>query len=173
MKQYEQTYKRFKFIGPVTMDFDSKLSFGHCVVDELCNLDMARLYKSGIKQLGIIFNLDKHNQSGSHWVALFCCLDRCGVYYWDSYGMEPSPEVLELMNRLKAKCESMGYKIEPKINKIRHQYKNSECGVYCLHFIIQLLKGKSFDHITKNIISDDQMLEYRNILYNKLPETPK
>jgi hypothetical protein len=173
MKQYEQTYKRFKFIGPVPMDFDSKLSFGHCVVDELCNLDMARLYKSGIKQLGIIFNLDKHNQSGSHWVALFCCLDRCGVYYWDSYGMEPSPEVLELMNRLKAKCESMGYKIEPKINKIRHQYKNSECGVYCLHFIIQLLKGKSFDHITKNIISDDQMLEYRNILYNKLPETPK
>ena len=27
--------------------------------------------KQGINKIGVIFNLDKHTQPGSHWVALF------------------------------------------------------------------------------------------------------
>jgi hypothetical protein len=169
MQQYERAYDQFRFIGPVPMDFDKKMGFGNCVVDELCNLNMSKLYSSGIRQIGIIFNLDPHDKPGSHWVAMHCCMNRCGIHYWDSYGMEPTTEVTHLMTRMKEHCEAMGKKMEIKINNIRHQYKNSECGVYSLHFIIQLLKGRTFESIINNVIKDDEMLEYRNVLYNKLP----
>lgn len=168
MQQYERAYNQFRFIGPVPMDFDKKMGFGHCVVDELCNINVQRLHSSGIRQIGVIFNLDPHDKPGSHWVAMFCCMNRCGIHYWDSYGMEPTNEVTRLMTRMKEHCESMGKTMEIKINNIRHQYKNSECGVYCLHFIIQLLKGRSFESIINNVIRDDEMLEYRKALYNKL-----
>lgn len=170
MNQYEKKYSDFEFIGPVPIDFDSKLRFGSCVVNELCNINLSKMASSGIKKIGIIFNLDKHNESGSHWIAMYCCLNRCGIYYWDSYGMEPPKEVLVLMKRLQTQATNkMNLPLEIKINDVRHQYKGSECGVYCLHFIIQLLNGKSFEWITKNnIIPDDQMVKYRSTIYNKL-----
>jgi len=169
MEQYEKKHVDFKFIGAVPIDFDSKLKFGNCVVDELCNINLETLASTGIKKIGIIFNLDKHNQGGSHWIAMYCCLNRCGIYYWDSYGMKPPKEVSVLMERLKSQAsKKLNLSMEIKINNIRHQYKGSECGVYCLHFIIQLLQGKSFEWITKyHVIPDDQMLKYRNIIYNK------
>ena len=172
MQQYERAYHQFRFIGPVPMDFDKKMGFGHCVVDELCNINVRKLHSSGIRQIGVIFNLDSHDKPGSHWVAMFCCMNQCGIYYWDSYGMEPTNEVTKLMTRMKEHCDIMGKNMDIKINNIRHQYKNSECGVYSLHFIIQLLKGRSFESIVNNIIRDEEMLEYRNALYNKLnPKT--
>ena len=30
-------------------------------------------------------------------------------------------------------------------NKVLHQFKESECGVYSLHFIENMLEGKKFD----------------------------
>jgi len=50
-------------------------------------------------------------------------------------------------------------------NDIRHQYKNSECGVYSMYFIIQFLLGKKFKDIIENIIFDDEMNNNRNIYY--------
>ena len=40
-------------------------------------------------------------------------------------------------------------------NHNRHQYKNSECGVYSLNFILRLLNGESFKNITENGLLDD------------------
>ena len=53
------------------------------------------------------------------------------------------------------------------VNNIRHQFKNSECGVYSMHFIINLLEGKTFEDVTKNIIKDDDMLKNRDLYYVK------
>ena len=39
---------------------------------------------SKIFQIGIVFNLDKHDQEGSHWVSMFIDLKRDGIYYFDS-----------------------------------------------------------------------------------------
>ena len=44
-----------------------------------------------------------------------------------------------------------------KVNKVQHQYKNTECGVYCIYFLTSLLDGKTFEYIMRNIINDDQM----------------
>ena len=44
-----------------------------------------------------------------------------------------------------------------RFNKIQHQFKNTECGVYSINFIIRLLGGETFDDIVNNITNDDKM----------------
>ena len=167
MDQYEITYPEFKFIGPVPMDFDTKLGFGQCVVDELCKVKLDNLIKNGDTKLGVIFNLDKHTESGSHWVAMYCDVKKGYVGYWDSYGVKPDKEVVVLMDKLKTQAKNLGHTLDIKINKTRHQYKNSECGVYCIYFITSLLEGKNFEEVVEKIISDDDMNYKRNEFYNK------
>ena len=48
---------------------------------------------------------------------------------------------------------------------MQHQYGNSECGVYSINFILRLLKGKSFEDITKKLIPDKMMTDYRSFLF--------
>ena len=87
MKQYEKTYKNFKFIGPSPIDFDKRVKRGElpwakpgnatdkvCVWEELCHLNLAKLIKRGITQLGMVFNLDSYDEPGSHWVSLYISL---------------------------------------------------------------------------------------------------
>tara|TARA_B100000963_G_scaffold222068_1_gene193575 strand:+ start:698 stop:1789 length:1092 start_codon:yes stop_codon:yes gene_type:complete len=50
-------------------------------------------------------------------------------------------------------------------NTNRFQYKNSECGVYSMHFIEEFLNGKSFEEITNNIFNDDEINKKRNFYY--------
>jgi len=71
MKQYEDADPSFEFIGPVPIDFDKELSFGKCVVDELCKLDLNAVNLTKKKKIGIVFNLDPHDKPGSHWVCAF------------------------------------------------------------------------------------------------------
>jgi len=171
MNQYEVKYPDFEFIGPVPMDFDTKMGFGQCVIDELCKISLKSLMDKGKKQIGVVFNLDKHNQPGSHWVAMHCNLNnpQSGeICYWDSYGIKPNPEVVVLMNRLKTQGGELGYHMKMKINNIRHQYKNSECGVYCIYFLTSLLEGKTFEEIIRNIVSDDKMNAKRNDFFAKV-----
>ena len=136
------------------------------MVDELCKINLKNLNTDGINKLGVIFNLDKHTQSGSHWVAMFCSIPKKEIYYWDSYGMKPPKEVTTLMNRLKKQGNKMDLNMKIKINNHRHQFKGSECGVYCINFIVNLLEGKTFNYITKKIINDDKMWSKRKTFFN-------
>jgi hypothetical protein len=55
--------------------------------------------------------------------------------------------------------------------KVRHQYGKSECGMYCLYFIITLLEetNKPEKFLNKKIrIPDKEMEKYRDIYFNKL-----
>ena len=166
MKQYERLHKDFKFIGPVPIDFDFEYSVGSCIVDELCKINISELEQRKIKKIGIIFNLDKHNQSGSHWVAMYIDLNIDEIYYFDSYGQEPPEEVKNLAERLQKQGSDSNKHIKFKINDTRHQFKNSECGVYCMYFITELIKGRSFGDVTQNIILDDEMNEKRGYFYS-------
>lgn len=175
MNQYEIKYPNFEFIGPVPMDFDTKIGFGQCVIDELCKINLSDLMKKGKSKIGVVFNLDKHTQSGSHWVAMYGDFkDKNSengigqICYWDSYGMKPNKEVVVLMERLKKQASELENNVDIKINNVRHQYKNSECGVYCIYFLTSLLDGeKSFENIIQNIVSDDDMNAKRNDYFNK------
>ena len=52
-----------------------------------------------------------------------------------------------------------------KVNHVRHQYKNSECGIYSINFIVKLLEGMSYDDYINNVIKDDIMENNRKIYY--------
>ena len=52
-------------------------------------------------------------------------------------------------------------------NTRRHQFSNSECGMYCLYFIIRMLKGDSFSKFTSKKIPDKFMMKLRKIYFNQ------
>jgi hypothetical protein len=163
MKQYEEAIPDFEFIGPVPIDFDSKpknANWGQCIVDELCKLDIERLKRSGKYKIGIIFNLDKHDEPGSHWVCSYIDINNSSAYYFDSYGYKPPKEIVKLLERLKSQGITNIY-----YNDIRHQRKGSECGMYCLCCIICLLRGKSFYEICTNVIDDDTINAFRDVIF--------
>ena len=165
MEQYEIKHPDFYFIGPVPIDFDKEYALGKCIDDELCKISLREMIKDKIKKLGIIFNLDPHDKPGSHWVALYFDLKKMEIYYFDSYGIYPPTEVENLMFRLKEQGKDIKKKINLYYNDIRHQYKNSECGVYSMNFIIEFLDGNSFKKIIENIKNDDLMTKKRSEYY--------
>ena len=130
LNQYEDMVEDFLFIGPVPLDFDKTYGPGLCIVDELCKLKLKDLIKEKIFKLGVVFNLDPHDKPGSHWVALYADLNKNEIYYFDSYGLEPPNEIEILMNRMKEQGKELSKNIDLYYNDIRHQFKNSECGVY-------------------------------------------
>ena len=83
MKQYEYLHKDFKFLGAVPIDFED-INYIN-----LKYINLENLYNEKPK-LGLIINLDRHDQSGSHWVSLYINLKTFEIYFSDSGGNEPS-----------------------------------------------------------------------------------
>jgi len=168
MKQYEKTYKNFEFMGPSPIDFDTHKLYGECVWEELCKISLKELKSKGKDKIGIIFNTDKHTEPGSHWVAMFIDCKKKSIYYFDSYADDAPKEIKVLGKRLQKQSEEFGKRYKYIENKKRHQWSNSECGMYCLFFIIELLKGRSFNKIESKRIDDKFMKKLRNIYFNKI-----
>lgn len=163
MQQYEKIHSDFKFLGAVPMDFDNLPPLG------IKNLNFKELYDKGIKKLGIIFNLDEHWQNGSHWVAAFANLEKGETYYSDSYGIAPEPPIRALLRRIGKFCETeLGKKASAIHNKTRHQYGDSECGMYSLNFVISLLEGTKFEELSNDKIPDDKVNKLRPIFFNNV-----
>jgi hypothetical protein len=156
MGQYENVYKEFKFLGAVPMDFDELPNIG------IKNLNFDELDKNGIYKLGVVFNLDEHYKSGSHWVGLFADLKNGIVRYLDSYGIKPDERVVTFVNRMLKYMRKKNINATYEFNKIRHQFKGSECGVYSINFIIRMLRGDTFEEICNEKTSDDKINRCRN-----------
>jgi len=100
MLQYEDKYTNFKFIGPTPIDFDKRFTKHMCVNNELCNFSLKSLLKKGKTKIGIVFNLDPHNMSGSHWVSMYIDVYTGGIYFFCSYGVKPNNNIQILMKRI-------------------------------------------------------------------------
>jgi hypothetical protein len=164
MDQYQHKYKNFKFMGAIPIDFDDLPALG------IKNINFKNLIDEGKHKLGFVFNLDEHYKSGSHWVALYTDLKKNQIYYYDSYGIEPEKRIRTLMRRIGDFCKNYnGSKIndlDARHNKIRHQFENSECGVYSINFILRLLDGDTFEQITEDKTHDKKINLCRNIYFN-------
>lgn len=164
MAQYEDFYEDYAWLGSTPIDF--KVWKG----SRLAELKMGDLYKNGKRRYGLIINLDKHNQSGSHWVAVYINLCDCdkpySVEYYDSVGKPPKKEILTYMNEVRLNAfMNLGLNTVLRINKLQAQYKDTECGVYATHFIVSRLQGTSFDDYAKLKISDDTMNSFRKLFF--------
>lgn len=173
MSQYEKKYKNFKFLGVLPIDFAHNTGFGTCISQNMCDLNIKELVNNKIYKLGNIFNLDKHYQNGSHWVSLFINLNpkskNYGCYYYDSNGRNAPLEVKKFVSKVISDNSKLTNK-ELKFyeNNIKHQFKNSECGIFSLYFIDQSLKNVNFNQfINKKNLHDDNMFKLRTKFFNK------
>ena len=162
LKQYEKVYKDFEFYGPVPVDFAT-------IVTDLNDLDLKDAYNNKNKsKFGIIYNLDEHYKSGSHWVSSYLDLNKNEFSYFDSYATNPPKRIFSFMKKVKEYCKKIFNKnIELKINKKRFQYANSECGVYSIFYILEHLQGKSFEQITNRPVNDETVNQNRLKYYTR------
>tara|TARA_B100000519_G_C14237772_1_gene435635 strand:+ start:607 stop:1572 length:966 start_codon:yes stop_codon:yes gene_type:complete len=174
MKQYEKKYSNFQFIGPSPINWDTKED-KKCILEELCNFNLINYLKKRHTKIGIIFNLDPHYKSGSHWVMLFinCKLTTekpdGEIYYFDSYGnnSEKVPaSILRFVKKVQEQAIKLNKQYTFDYNTKRHQYGHSECGMYCLYMIIQLLKNKKFKELNSKRITDEGVWNCRKKYFN-------
>ena len=170
MKQYEKFYNNFVFIGPSPIDFNKRIYQDKCVWNDLCNFNLKDYINNGKKYIGIIFNTDPHNKSGSHWISLYINLEKKYIFFFDSNGDNVPKEIVELINRIKTQGKEINIELEYDNNEgIEHQLKNTECGIYSIYFITSLLTGiRSPLYFKKNIIRDPVMEKYRKIFFNDI-----
>lgn len=162
MEQYEKKHREFKFFGAVPSDCPSGI---HC---SLSNLDFNKFVKNKYHILGIIYNLDTHNQSGSHWIANVIDLKKNHLGYYDSTANKPNTHINKFIKSSLQKLEKL-HKKKPQYycNPKCHQFGGSECGMFSMNFLIHYLKGHSCEDIFKMKFNDKQMNELRNVLYIK------
>jgi len=165
MKQYEEAYPEFIFLGPYPIDFAAPDPYTHekkCLVDEMCKLNLDREEVKGKKSIGIVFNLDRHDSDGSHWVAAYIDIVKNKCYYFDSYGMKPPNQIYRFMQWLTIQEPTM----ELARNGARFQRSNSECGMFCMYFLATMLMGGSFAPFCKGRPPDALMFKMRKWMYS-------
>lgn len=122
--------------------------------------------EEGKTKIGMVINTDEHYKSGQHWTMVYCDLIQGKCYFIDSYGVDPDPRITKFMKRVaKFIKNDLGKKPILDYNRTRHQYKNSDCGVYSISFLLRLLKGETFEDISKKQISDDEVNICRNVYF--------
>jgi hypothetical protein len=180
MIQYADTQKyKYAFLGVFPIDFAVMSSKGSCIYSSFCIIDLKKYTKKGVKFIGLITNLDKHDQSGSHWTSTFIVIDpklqTYGAYYYDSTG-SPIPSYLQsFLTSVKDQCDKNNPHKPFKVfqNRKQHQKKNTECGVFSMIYQLRWLNkhivknnNTSFQEIIANpYIDDDNMLQIRNCLF--------
>lgn len=168
MSQWEKADPRFKFLGPSPINYDTHQVFGECVWEDICKFDIKNMIKKNKTKIGLIFNLDEHTEPGSHWVAMYIDLNNKDIYFFDSYGDDIPDGLEKFTNMVKQQASKLNLEYEIKINKKRHQYSNSECGMYSLYFIIQLINGTPFETFQKQKVPDSKMIKLRKEYFNSL-----
>ena len=170
MKQYEKAYKCFEFLGPSPIDFDTSKLYGECVWEELCHFNLEEQIAKGKKKFGIVFNLDPHYLAGSHWVSLFINVKSKSIFYFDSGGDEIPPRIKKFVDRITAQGKSLKPPIKFKFDQnypVEHQYNDSECGVYTLYFISNMLEDKiTAEYLKTHILNDKYMAKFRKVYFN-------
>jgi hypothetical protein len=182
LDQYEKTYDNFKVIGPTPIDFDTKPPSmnGECVWKDLCTFSLEKYVKNGKTKLGIVFNLDKHDKGGSHWVSMFVDFKDQFIFFLDSAGEKIPKEVDALVQRIVEQGLSQSPPLHMHFYEncpLEHQYTNTECGMYSLYFIITMLTNKAenkrFSNFMDKIrffkdkrIPDRYINKFRNVYFN-------
>ena len=180
MKQYQKNYKRFKYTGATPIDFDLKNNDDVCMVNELCNINLHKVINDKKECIGMVFNTDPHNKSGQHWFSMYVDITGSNrkdkvpsIYHFDSVASDPPKRIIQLIENIKNQGDELDIKFDVLFNDIRHQHKGTECGIYCLHFLISMLKGDNFDKYITRKLKDSEIEKFRKIFFIPLKEEEK
>ena len=94
-----------------------------------------------------IYNLEPSYMSGSHWVATY---EKNGIInYFDSFGMPPFQEIV---NHAKRKNMTLLHQSDQIQNLL-----TTTCGYFCLYFLNEMSKGRSYYNLLKVFNSHNTM----------------
>jgi hypothetical protein len=174
LTQYQEKHQKFKYMGANPIDFSLKKENKCITGGNMCNIDV-RSIKKNYRKIGIVFNTDKSNEPGQHWFSLFIDLfgdnriedgkKKPTIYYFDS-AQKITPTTLDSkvpseIQDLVTKLQKQDKKLDFLWNDDKLQYKDTECGVYCIHFIINMLEGVDFQDYIDTKINDSEMEKFR------------
>lgn len=121
MEQYHSVYQDFLYLGTFPSDFMELDILG------MKNLDFDDLINKGKTRLGMVINLDEHNQSGSHWVALFVNLkkikNKYQIYYFDSFGGGPLKKIKYFINMVVKYLIKKEYNVDIPIKYLKQAFE--------------------------------------------------
>ena len=167
LTQYEKLYKNFMFCGVFPMDFENHDANGVCHGDAMCTFKVSDMKRKKKTKFAMVLNTDYSHQSGSHWVALACDIDKkspnYGIFYYDSTASPPPREAEIFMEKIKLQVADNKFIVAH--NTVVAQRKGFACGVYAIVFVTQFVKDVPFQKICKGMKRDDDVNKLRNILY--------
>ena len=170
MEQYEMENKDFKYLGTTPIDYDYILdkTENTCVENNLCKFNLKKLLGQGKRRVAAVFNLDRHDQSGSHWVSLFIDVNKKIIMFFDSASSSVPKQISKFITNVKQQGLKENIRFESISNKKIHQSGGTECGVYSIHFIIEMLKqpDKAMQVFLHEKISDNEVEKYRSVYFN-------
>jgi len=164
LKQNMTKYTDFYAIPYQMIDFEKKKT-------ELATINIPEKIKQGYKHIAVVLNTDVSSGNGKHWFAIFMDFTNSPytLEYFNSSGNLPVHQIrtwqLETKRILEKVMNTKVVCIIVSPNEI--QKSDSECGVFCLWFILSRLEGHSVDEF-KNVNmgpSDELMQEYRKSLF--------
>ena len=95
------------------------------------------IYLKKIKDRAYVINLDKHKDTGTYWITLFC--KRNEIVYFDSFGVEHIPkEIKKFISNKNIKANIYCVQANDSIM----------CGYFCIGFIDFMLAGKTLTDYT-------------------------
>ena len=91
--------------------------------------------------------------------------------YFDSVGDKAPDNVKKFCNMVKKQAEESSYNLpEFKFDEIyphEHQQKDTECGIYSLYYIVNMIQKNNFLFFKTKVIKDDEMEKFRDYFFNK------
>jgi hypothetical protein len=149
LNQYNIAFSDFKFLTVTPIDFDTRiiradLTSDVCVDNKLCNLEIIEYLKNGITRLGAVFNLDRHDQSGSHWTSLFADLSKGEIYYFDSVAKTLPGEIVKLVLRIIKQGNKLVSQNKFNIISQKHPFKIENRQISITEICNYLLKDDNF-----------------------------
>ena len=105
---------------------------------------------------------------GSHWLTLFVDVNNKFILFFNSTGDKPTQEIRKLIERIQKQANSISLDLKYLENEKNHQRENTECGIYCLYCISELLENnKEPEYFLTHRIPDKKMEELRYHFFNK------
>jgi hypothetical protein len=108
-------------------------------------------------------------------VTIYCSIDPesklYGISFYDSMAISPKVEFetfMEMIQKYMVTNFSHPKIFKIRRNKVKRQFKNTECGMFCLIFLISCHEkhnNERFKEVCKSIKDDDEVVNIRNILY--------
>jgi hypothetical protein len=144
MEQYVAAYPDFMNVPASAIDYDYRMPNGQCVARALCQFSLADCIAKKINKIGVIFNLDKHNLGGSHWVALFIDIAHKYIFFFDSAGANIPRDTRRFIAEVERQGKSLSSPIKFTVRSnypVTHQHGDTECGMYALFFISTLVSN--------------------------------